>query len=561
MINLIYFYICYVLLFSSVLGYGYVFNFFLKTNFENQIGIIAILGIVLLTLISYITSFITHHGYVFNSTLHLLGFIFFIKNINIPQNLKKSHIILILSILFIGVLISKTHDDFAFYHLQQTLNLSQNKIQIGLSNLDFSYAKHSSFFFLNSLFYLPKFNSYFFHFPNHFLFTSVILIFVSLISDRNNLKFLRYFSFLSLIYIILKFTRSSEYGNDIIGQILIILFIYYSIFFLYIKEKKLKSNLLIFLGILITFCFTLKTYFILYFFIYVFLIVKYGIYNFLDFIKKNIYFIFFVSLILINYFIHNIFSSGCLIYPLPFLCFDNLFWSMPKQEVVEYKIWYETWAKSIAGAGYILPDSKNLINNFLWIKHWINNYFFGRFTDNLFLILSLIFLFIILFYTNIKKNFFLNSNIIILYSLILSILVFWFLNHPTLRYGGYAPFFLIFVIPVSLFLDKYQFDEKKFLKKFKVLFCISLFFFFNKNVLRIIDEFERNDLYKYKNFPYFSIPDISYDKLILDEDIIVFNPLKGNCWSTPAPCPYTDGVKAKKIKSYIIFYREKKSIK
>ena len=37
----------------------------------------------------------------------------------------------------------------------------------------------------------------------------------------------------------------------------------------------------------------------------------------------------------------NLLTSGCLIYPIPFLCFEGLSWAMPVEEVREYKIWYE----------------------------------------------------------------------------------------------------------------------------------------------------------------------------------------------------------------------------
>jgi len=222
-IELITFYLGYIFLFSSALGYGFVFNYFLKINFENSNGILAILGLIFLTLLAYISSFFTHHGYLFNCLVHLLGFIFFIKNCKKIINLR--FLIFFISVIFVGLLISKTHDDFPFYHLQQSLNLSRNKIQIGLSNLDFTNAHHSSIFYLNSLFFLPKFNYYYFNAPSHIFFTGATLALIELSKNEKKIIFLKFFSFISVFYFLLKFTRSAEYGTDIVGQILVVLFV------------------------------------------------------------------------------------------------------------------------------------------------------------------------------------------------------------------------------------------------------------------------------------------------------------------------------------------------
>ena len=65
------------------------------------------------------------------------------------------------------------------------------------------------------------------------------------------------------------------------------------------------------------------------------------------------------------------------------MCFENLLWGMPIDEVNNLKIWYEVWSKSLAGPGYRIDNYEELINNFKWLKFWINNYFFTKVTDNL----------------------------------------------------------------------------------------------------------------------------------------------------------------------------------
>ena len=148
--ELLFFLTAYLMLFSSVVGWGLITSkMFYSETFI--FGKVIIYGIFALTLISYITSFLIPHGIVFNLILHSIGVLSFYL-LKKKIKLDNYHILIIL-IIFTCLLISKNHDDFPFYHLQQSLNLSFNKLQIGLSNLDFSYAHHSSIFFLNSVFF------------------------------------------------------------------------------------------------------------------------------------------------------------------------------------------------------------------------------------------------------------------------------------------------------------------------------------------------------------------------------------------------------------------------
>ena len=83
-----------------------------------------------------------------------MGILIFLKNyksIN-PKYLKL--LLLFIIVTFSFFLISKTHDDFPYYHLPFSLNLSENKIQFGLGNLNLAFRHHSSILFLNSLKYL-----------------------------------------------------------------------------------------------------------------------------------------------------------------------------------------------------------------------------------------------------------------------------------------------------------------------------------------------------------------------------------------------------------------------
>ena len=66
----------YFLIPTSIIGYGILLNNYLNLK-SNDLGLIGILGIITLTIISYLSSFFFAHDYTFNLSILCLG-IFFI---------------------------------------------------------------------------------------------------------------------------------------------------------------------------------------------------------------------------------------------------------------------------------------------------------------------------------------------------------------------------------------------------------------------------------------------------------------------------------------------------
>ena len=95
--------------------------------------------------------------------------------------------------------------------------------------------------------------------------------------------------------------------------------------------------------------------------------------------------IFFI-LIISSYFL----STGCLIYPVSFTCFENFSWSVSKIEVVELNNWYEQWSKAGAGPDYRIDNPLEYISGFNWVGNWIDKYFFNKVSDFLLGILMLL---------------------------------------------------------------------------------------------------------------------------------------------------------------------------
>ena len=127
MIELTIFIITFYFCFFSILGYGYFSKvLFFKNYTTNQEYLIYLgfYGLVLITLISLITSLFVSHNYYHNIILHIIGLILFVKSPIIKQKKFLKNIIIISVILFSILLISKSHDDFSYYHL--TYSFLQN---------------------------------------------------------------------------------------------------------------------------------------------------------------------------------------------------------------------------------------------------------------------------------------------------------------------------------------------------------------------------------------------------------------------------------------------------
>ena len=150
-----------------------------------------------LSLISLFTSFFIAHSYLFNSLIHLVGilsFIIFIKFFFKYSELKL--LFLIVFLFWIGIYVFKTHDDFPYYHLTYTLNLSENSFIVGTGNFSHGFRTFSSLFYYHSLLYLPLIKYYLFFIGPFFILIFTNFIIISDIKRKielNNINFVYFF--------------------------------------------------------------------------------------------------------------------------------------------------------------------------------------------------------------------------------------------------------------------------------------------------------------------------------------------------------------------------------
>lgn len=533
-IFLFFFYISLV----SILGYGKIFQKVFLNNIDHDQDLnlyLGFYGLAFLTLISLFTSFFLKHDFYHNIIIHCIGiFYFFYFTLEKSKNFYK-HIFYVSVLLIPILLISKTHDDFSFYHYPFTKFLTENHVIFGMGNINVGYNFLSSLFFLNSTFNLPFINLYSFHFTiiSFLIFFNYFLL-VKIFSIKTT-DFFKYLYLLTFVFFNLSFNRLAEFGMDKGGQLLIVILII-SLFEIITKDQnKKKVNNILLLIPLIGFCISTKTYFLTYLILglLIFIIDK----NYLNNLKYIIFsksFLFF-ALILTFMFSHHFISTGCFISPLPHFCLDQYNWARDLNDVKQLSIWVEQWSKAGASPTFIVDNGENYIKNFNWLNNWIKEYFVIKFLDQIGILFSSIIL-IILFtkkFNLSKKKFLFNREYLIFYLLIIIIFFIWFTNHPTLRYGGYSIFFLLVSFPFAILFYNLQ-NKPNEKKKIVLIIALVILIVDIKNVIRIKNEFERKDFYSFNNFPFYALREKKYTEKKFNSGLTIY--FAHHCWDTPSPC-------------------------
>ncbi len=526
MINLPLLYFGYLIILFSIIGFGYLSSKLLSIRLS--LGELGLSGILIMTILSYITNLFVSHGFIHNIiflTIGLFSFFLILKKKLFRKKIKL--ILLVSSVLFIGILMYKTHDDFFYYHFPYTISLIELKKIFGVGNLEHGFRTPSSIFYLNSLFYLPiieksLINSgaiYFLIFSNIFL---IQKIFNQIKNKKFNFIFI--LSLFSLLFINTIFYRLAEHGTD--RSALILIFIL-AIYYLEGTNRKLnKTNFKQYyqkILIMIMLIISLKSFYLIYTIFIFILFFEFRKILFTGKFYKRILLnrVSYYFLIGIIIFIFTIFSNtGCLIYPASFSCMESFSWSIPKKEVIAMKTWYELWSKAGASPTYRIDDVEFYLSGLNWFPNWVQNHFFNKISDFL-LSLVLILIISLIFIVKFKKVKLSKKNFYLFYATVLLLLLEWFLNHPALRYGGFTLIALSIFIPLSIFFESRLNSNLRLKNKIIFLILLSFTVFSIKNIDRI---FKESDKYKYNPLinAHYYIDDDTYhfNKLLLKAEKI-----------------------------------------
>ena len=453
----------------TILGYGKLLDKY--TNFYSQTliayNIIFVQGLFILSVLSILINFLIPITDFVTIIFLLLGLFFylyfFLKIKNKKKELKFLLIVTLLSFVF--SYFAGVHDDYN-YHLGTIFNFKEKNIFQIIHERNISY--NSNWLFINAITSLNYFSS------TLYILTSLlysIFIFDTYRIYKQSTKKKFYYSglvsFFILIFFIGVLNNYKEHGTDIPGAIL-------SFYLLIILSKykleniqNIDKNILLISFFLICFAFVIKITNVLIILFLISIVSKYKVLN----IKIEKYLLF--STLPLLWMLQNYNISGCLIWPIEFTCFIN------KDKAIFETYLIESFAKG---------DINTSINveGFNWISIWFKNHI-NKIIETYLLFFLIFFLPIIYYYSRFSKfrksifqyyyNILTNKNYLVLFLIIISANIIWFINAPAYRFGIFYNLSLIIFLILPFW--KYIFENHiDFTKKYftTILILISIYF-------------------------------------------------------------------------------------
>ncbi len=530
-VNLIFFIFLSAASLMSLSGYGVLLNHKNKKDFLLNI----IFGYLILAVLITIIHFIFKINFIIIVCIFIIGLIINLKNYdyNFKNIEKKYYLYFIIFLILIPIYISqKYHEDFGYYHLPYIVNLANEKIIFGLGNVNNGFVHNSIWLNILSVFYIKN-NFNFVTLPSFLIYFTFLIYAINQIFFHKKYSNSNYFLVICVFYLILKFTRISEYGNDIPALIYSIFAIFF--FLKYNEDDDLEKKKYFFFSHVSFVAFAILVKFSV---IPIFILTIYIFLRDFKIINKEIfrYNYLIIYLLVILFFVQQFIYSGCFIFPSKITCLDVSWFN---EKFLGLKNDLELINKSYSEAQSLVTKQEYLMN-FNWVTYWFKRNYLELIEH-----LLTMFIPVILFLFLLKKK--VNENTKIRWFNVFICFLFmgfsfWFLLSPVYRFG--IIYFLCFVFIVTV-----QFYKRKFFSQKIFVTLLILFFTFNfsKNFKRI----------NQKNYINFGIDKVSNEYSIYNSDfdfkvISVFKPntdannRKGNgwqgrlCWEIPFLCSYND---------------------
>ena len=476
----------------SLNGYGKIIALKYEKNFLEEF----FLGFMVVAFIVTFVHFFFKISFYITVGLLFIGLILFLRNhkSSLTKLYKSNLLYLIIFLILLPIYISqKYHEDFGYYHLPYVITMIEEKIIFGLANANSAFAHNSIWLNILSIFYINE-NYDFVIIPTFLIYLVFIIYSVSLIIHEKIKTISSFFLIVCLFYIVLKFTRISEYGNDIPALIFTILAILN--FFKFQEERNLKKKLSYFFC---NFSFTVFAILIKFSVIPVLIL---SVYLFLknyknlspEILKIRYLFIYILG---ITFFLQQFVYTSCFIYPSTLTCI-NTSWFDPT--ILNSIDRLELINKSYAETNGSITKAE-FLKNFNWVSYWFNR----NYSEILEHLLTMIFPVILFLFISNKiispKKLELKKIKIFIFFILIGFL-FWFTFSPVYRFG--IIYFISTIFLITLYFYQNRFFSKK---KFTILILIFLLFNFSKNIIRIYDEDKifygikkiKNEFLEYKN--------------------------------------------------------------
>jgi hypothetical protein len=521
----------------SLSGLGHIISFPYKKKFLDNI----FFGLIVVAFM--ITSF-----HFFLRINHIIiAFIFFtglfislkIYRFSIIQELRRNNYYFLIFLILIPIYISqKYHEDFGYYHLPYLINLFNEKIIFGLANTNIAFVHNSIWLNIKSIFLFGE-NYNFTTIPSFLIYVVFIIFSIKKFNLKKNTS--NYFLLISLIYFIIKFTRISEFGNDIPAILFSILAIFY--FFKFIETNELSKKKYYFFC---NFSFTVFSILIKFSCIPVLIITIFLFFQNYTVLKKQLFKLnyLFIYALCIIFFIQQFIYTGCLLFPSILTCFDVSWFN---EDFIELKKNLELTNKSYSNASSLFSKDEYL-RDFNWLSFWFERSY-QEILEHLITMSLPVFLILIFLTkeTTINKIQFKEKKIFVLF--IFLSFIFWLNFSPVYRFSIVYFLSIIFIISLSIYNYK-----KITLNFFRNLIIIALIFNFTKNISRISSEDEIFfGVKKIKNY-FIIYPQKNKDEILVYRPNLEKNLINGwqgrLCWDISFICSYNE-IKIDKKYSYL----------
>lgn len=476
-----------LLISTYVLGYGLIISnfFFSKEEIQNNLSEICILGFCLILPASQIINFFFPLNNIFFYTSYLFSIFFIYLNRNNLATLNRW----ILKILFIFILflpfkyVLKGNEDL-FYHLPKVEFLNEFKIIFGIAHINSSLSFTNGWAHISSVFNFFNGSEKNLYIVSYVFYILVILTLYDYLksSNINNLKI---FFVIIISFLIIKFNRLQEFGNDYQSMLLMLLSLslFLNYFFGSGNDKKILFNKIIFYSF---FAFMLRIYAL--FLIPMFLIFFFKKINIFKTLNKKLLSIIIITLASTS--ITSFVNSGCFFMPIEKTCIDKkqVLWSY-SEKVENLNVHLRAFNTSYFQYN---QNNEKKISRENWIKNF--NWFFYHIKSERFLlplakiiiiIFSIFLILAIKFKIKFKK---ISSKELLFLSLSFLSLLLWLTFTPIIRAGGfiYLSFFLICFL---IFNNKFQ--KLIEIKHIKYLFLVFSIILIILNLNRINKEYKK----------------------------------------------------------------------
>ena len=492
---LIYSFFLTIIFSAGKIGNLYIFKF--KNLGFGEFGILGFIIVYFVVLVVHFFSSINDYFIYFTYFILVTYFLFNFKNFLTELKIGKYKFSIIFLIFIFLSITNNHHDDLYIFQLP-IINYMQNyKIIFGFINLNDFIGQGHSFYEIMSFFKVPIYeNRAYFLLPVIFLNFFVVYLFEKLKEEKNYL--IKYFIYFVITLLIVRFSRSKEYGTDL--PILCLLFYIQLNFLSFLNTKNYQFFLKSILASI--FCIILKLYGItsLFYLLAFIPILKKDIFKIFQ--KKRIL-IFLVSILFLTL-IKNFIVSGCLFYPISKTCFDkeNISWAIGKEVAQERNEFYNAqvkgwraYTKNINGGEFINAKDYLKSNISERVKGLLSDKDFEKILTGL--ILPILFILVSIFFKEkIKISKINTSSNIFIILLLLAPLLIWLILFPQSRYGYFS-----YISFITFYISFNYLKVGKFNNRIVVIsFSILLIFLVTKNVSRIKNEISSN-IYGYDNYP------------------------------------------------------------